>query len=132
MAKQPSKTKMDELLGTIARTTVITSPSQTETSPSVPTLVADEPKTTRRTKSATKSPPTFAPVTAGKFSSIYLNPEDQRILRELSLWFSGQGRKINDTLIIRTALRAARTGSEFLTAYDEAAGSDRRYKRDKE
>ena len=130
MAKQPSK-KMDELLSTIARTPVTTPPSQAETPPSVPTGVADKPKTTRRTKSAAKSPSASAPEMAGKFSSVYFNLEDQRILRELSAWFAGQGRKINDTLILRTALRAASTGSELLTAYDKAVGSDRRYKRDK-
>ena len=69
------------------------------------------------------------PAVTGKFSSIYLNPEDQKILRKFSAWFAGQGRKINDTLIIRAALRAAKTGGEFLAAYDEATLADRRFKK---
>ena len=65
----------------------------------------------------------------GRFSSIYLNEQDQRLLRELSVWFAGQGLRINDTLVLRIALRAARPGSALLTAYEEAIKSDRRFKK---
>jgi hypothetical protein len=63
------------------------------------------------------------------FSSIYLNEQDQRLLRDLSLWFAGQGLRINDTLVLRIALRAARPGSALLAAYEEAVKSDRRFKK---
>ncbi|ETX03751.1 MAG: hypothetical protein ETSY1_46260 (plasmid) [Candidatus Entotheonella factor] len=65
----------------------------------------------------------------GRKTSIYLNPDDLKLLRELTLWLAGQGRRVNDTLIIRAALRSVQTGSAFLEAYDTAAKSDRRYKR---
>ena len=65
---------------------------------------------------------------AGKFSSIYLNEQDQRLLRELSVWFAAQGLRINDTLVLRAALRAARPGSDLLAAYEESLKADRRYK----
>ena len=67
----------------------------------------------------------------GRFSSIYLNEQVQRLLRELSVWFAGQGLRINDTLVLRIALRAARPGSELLAAYEEAVKSDRRFKKTK-
>jgi hypothetical protein len=65
-----------------------------------------------------------------KFSSIYLNTQDQGILGELRLWFTEQGVKINDTLMIRAALRYAndRKGRELLVACDTAAAADRRKK----
>jgi len=66
---------------------------------------------------------------AGKFSSIYLNEQDQHLLRELSVWFVGQGLRINDTLVLRIALRAARPGNALLAAYEEAVKSDRRFKK---
>lgn len=65
----------------------------------------------------------------GRKTSIYLNPDDLKLLRELTLWLAGQGRRVNDTLIIRAALRSVQTGGAFLQAYDTAAKSDRRYKR---
>ena len=67
---------------------------------------------------------------AGKRSAIYLNAEDQKILRELAVWFASQGRPINDTLIIRAALRsvAARPDSALLRAYEQARKADRRFK----
>jgi hypothetical protein len=65
----------------------------------------------------------------GRFSSIYLNEQDQRLLRELSVWFAGQGLRINDTLVLRIALRAARPGSALLAAYEDAVKSDRRFKK---
>ena len=131
MAKAPGKDKVSELLGTIARTTPAASPpSELAETPTVATQAAAKPKATKRIKSVPRqAPESSSPAASGKFSSIYLNVEDQRILRELSAWFAGQGRKINDTLIIRTALRAVQTGSELLTAYDIAAQSDRRYKK---
>ena len=66
----------------------------------------------------------------GKRSAIYLNAEDQKILRELALWFASQGRPINDTLIIRAALRsvAGRPDNALLRAYEQARKADRRFK----
>jgi hypothetical protein len=80
----------------------------------------------RLTKGSAKQPKTAE---KGRFSSIYLNPEDQKLLREFSMWFAAQGRKINDTLIIRAALRAAKPGTAFLVAYDHATLSDLRHKK---
>ena len=120
------KDKISELLGTIARTTPTASPAASPDTPENAPQKTAKAKTRRAKAGSGKISAAEAPA-AGKFSSIYLNTEDQRILRELSVWFAGQGRKINDTLIIRAALRAARTGSDLLAAYDKAVRSDRRY-----
>ncbi len=115
MAKKThTTTKVDALLQTIKQTTPVaaTSPSHgspPQTAPSQATHLTDA-------------------GSGGKFSSIYLNKQDQRILRELSVWFAGQGLRINDTLVIRIALRAAQPGSALLAAYEEAVKSDRRFK----
>jgi len=115
--------KLDDLMSIIAQAPTAATPKEM-------------PKATTKTASTSKRPKVSVPAalpaatgSRGRFSSIYLNPEDQRILREFSVWFAGQGRKINDTLIIRAALRAAKPGGTFLAAYDEATLSDRRFKK---
>jgi len=111
MAKKVYRTKkMDAIPQTIQQATAVAASSPVST-PLVQTTPA-------------ASPP-------GRFSSIYLNEQDQRLLRELSLWFAGQGLRINDTLVLRIALRAARPGSALLAAYEEAIKSDRRFKKTK-
>ena len=118
MAKKVhSTTKMDVLLQTIQQAT-----SGTASAP-VPTPLAQT-TPARGTQTPAARPP-------GRFSSIYLNEQDQRLLRELSVWFAGQGLRINDTLVLRIALRAARPGSELLAAYEEAVKSDRRFRKTK-
>src|SRR5215217_4501457 len=57
----------------------------------------------------------------GKPVQFWMHEEDRRILRELSAWLAGQGVRASDSLVIRTALRSAKVGSELLQAYREAA-----------
>lgn len=57
-----------------------------------------------------------------------MHEEDRRILRELSAWLASQGVRPSDSLVIRTALRFAKTGSELLQAYHQAAQLDGRLK----
>ena len=113
--KKAAATKVDSLLQTIKQT----APSD-----------APEPETTSPTPGPAES---AAPTQSktGRFSSVYLNPEDQRLIRELSVWFAAQGLRINDTLVIRSALRAAHPGSELLAGYEESQKGDRRYKHNK-
>ncbi len=118
MAKKVhSTTKMDALLQTIQQAPSVAVSSPAHTSPEQTTPA-------QGTQTPAARPP-------GRFSSIYLNEQDQRLLRELSVWFAGQGLRINDTLVLRIALRAARPGSELLAAYEEAVKSDRRFKKTK-
>lgn len=118
MAKKPSpeRTKVTALLNTI-----------TQTAPSPPSPAP--PASGKRSQAKSQPPQQPAVRQSGRFSSIYLNPEDEKIIRETALWCTGQGLRINDSLIVRIALRMLRTGSEFLAAHQEAVKSDRRSKK---
>ena len=64
--------------------------------------------------------------TRGKAIQFYLHTEDEKIIRELAAWLAPHRKRINDSLVIKTALRAAKTGHEFLAAYDAAIQVDGR------
>jgi hypothetical protein len=64
----------------------------------------------------------------GRPVQFWMHEEDRRILRELSAWLAGQGVRASDSLVIRTALRSAKTGAALLEAYHEAAKLDGRLK----
>lgn len=66
--------------------------------------------------------------TSRKTSQIYFHPEDKQRLRELSAWLASQGLRVNDSLVIRSALRAVQMDSRFVTACQDAAKLDRRFK----
>jgi hypothetical protein len=68
----------------------------------------------------------------GKAVQFWMHEEDRRILRELSAWLASPGVRPSDSLVIRTALRVAKTGSELLQAYHEAAQLDGRLKQNVE
>lgn len=64
-----------------------------------------------------------------KAIAISLHPQDREKIRELSLWFSAQGAKITDSMIIRCALRLAEPGSALMDAYQQARQLDQRIKK---
>jgi hypothetical protein len=73
--------------------------------------------------------PTPAPKSkGGKPVQFWLHDEDRRLVRELAAWLAGQGERSTDSLVIRAALRTAKTGGEFLEAYRHAAQLDGRLK----
>src|ERR1035441_5369352 len=47
----------------------------------------------------------------------WFHEEDRRLLRELAAWLAGQGLRPTDSMVIRAALRTAKTGGELLQAY---------------
>lgn len=61
----------------------------------------------------------------------WFHEEDRRLLRELAAWLAGQGLRPTDSMVIRAAIRAAKTGGEFLQAYRQASELDGRLKRHK-
>ncbi len=61
----------------------------------------------------------------------YMHDDDRQIVRELSAWLAGQGIRASDSLVIRTALRLARTGDELLATYRQLEQQDGRYKQRK-
>ena len=58
----------------------------------------------------------------------WMHDEDRKLVRELAAWLSGQGLRPTDSLVIRSALRVAKSGGELLTAYRQAAALDGRLK----
>jgi hypothetical protein len=61
----------------------------------------------------------------------WFHEEDRRLLRELAAWLAGQGLRPTDSMVIRAALRTAKTGGELLQAYRQASELDGRLKRHK-
>ena len=59
-----------------------------------------------------------------------MHDEDRKLIRELSAWLAGQGTRPSDSMVIRAALRLARTGNGLLEAYWQAAKLDGRLKRE--
>jgi hypothetical protein len=64
----------------------------------------------------------------GKPVQFWLHDEDRRLVRELAAWLAGQGVRSTDSLVIRAALRTARTNGELLEAYRHASRLDGRLK----
>ena len=62
----------------------------------------------------------------GKAIQFYLHEQDQKLIHELSAWLASQRKRINDSLVLKTVLRAAKTGPELLAAYDAAVKVDGR------
>ena len=67
----------------------------------------------------------------GKPVQFWLHEEDRLLLRELAAWLAGQGIRPTDSMVVRAALRMARTGSELLEAYHQASQLDGRLKQHK-
>jgi hypothetical protein len=57
---------------------------------------------------------------------IWLHAEDQNLIHELAVWLVSQRKRINTSLVLKTVLRAAKTGPQLLAAYDEAVKIDAR------
>jgi hypothetical protein len=67
----------------------------------------------------------------GKPVQFWLHDEDRQIVRELAAWLAGQGIRTTDTMVIRSALRMAKTGGELLNAARQASQLDGRLKQHK-
>ena len=80
---------------------------------------------------ARRAAPVERKTRVGKPVQFWLHDEDRRLVRELAAWLAGQGFRSTDSLIIRAALRTAKTGGELLNAYREAAQLDGRLKQHK-
>jgi hypothetical protein len=60
---------------------------------------------------------------------MWLHTEDLKLIQELAVWLLSQRKRINTSLVVKTVLRAAKTGPELLAAYDEAVKVDARLPR---
>jgi hypothetical protein len=54
---------------------------------------------------------------SGKGNQFWLQDEDRKHIRELYAWLAAQGIRSSDTAIVKTALRMANPGPEFLEAH---------------
>lgn len=79
-------------------------------------------------KSVNAPKPTAPAPRRGRGVHLWFHEEDEKIIRELSVWLHTQRPRINDSLVIKAVLRAAKTGSALLAAYDEAVKIDGRKK----
>jgi hypothetical protein len=110
MAKSTSRNKVTEqdLLGTVQRSTLAAATASPNASPEfVQATESDQ----------------------GTKALLYLRPEDRKLIRDLSAFLAGQGLRVNDSLVIKSALRAVRPGDELVAAYHEAIKVDRRRKK---
>jgi hypothetical protein len=73
--------------------------------------------------------PAKASARSGKPVQFWLHEADRRLIRELAAWLAGQGIRSTDSMVVRAALRMAKTGPAFLNAYKDAAALDGRLKR---
>ena len=55
----------------------------------------------------------------GKAIQFYLHDADEKLIREFAVWLAPHRKRINDSLVIKAVLRAAKTGPGLLAAYDE-------------
>ena len=103
MLNRPSTSRQDTLLAAVQ---------------SKPTPAAAE--------QSTPAPPT--PRRVGKPVQFWLHEADRTLIRELSAWLAGQGIRPTDSMVVRAALRMARTGPGLLECYRHAASLDGRLK----
>jgi len=55
----------------------------------------------------------------GKAIQFYLHEADEKLIREFAVWLAPHRKRINDSLVVKAVLRAAKTGPDLLAAYDE-------------
>lgn len=125
MKAKPKSSNVNSLLAAIQRKAPdnpAPAPAATET------LV--QPKPRRRPSQRTAAAPSLPESRGGRGKPVqfWLHDEDRRLVRELAAWLAGQGVRSTDSLVIRAALRTAKTGGEFLEAYQHASQLDGRLK----
>jgi len=62
----------------------------------------------------------------GRKIDFYLHAEDEKLIREFAVWLAPHRKRINDSLVVKAVLRAAKTGPGLLAAYDAAVSVDGR------
>jgi hypothetical protein len=129
MSKKAKTSNESSLLAAIQR--------KAPTSPTAPAII-DQVKTeavvetSPRRKAARRAESLPAAKSrVGKPVQFWLHEEDRQLVRELAAWLAGQGIRTTDTMVIRSALRMAKTGGELLDAARQASQLDGRLKQHK-
>jgi hypothetical protein len=128
---KPKSNNVNKLLAAIQRK----APTAPATTPEVDPVKTAGPgaEAQPRRKAARRADP--LPVVpksrVGKPVQFWLHDEDRQLVRELAAWLAGQGIRTTDTMVIRSALRMAKTGGELLDAARQASQLDGRLKQHK-
>jgi len=115
----PKSNKAADLLKVLGRKT------PTAPRPVVQKTTAPTRRTAQRSP-INRPPKREGPTIRGKGVQLWLHDEDHKLIREIAVWLLPHRRRINDSLVVRTVLRAAKTGPELLAAYDAAIKVDGR------
>jgi hypothetical protein len=114
MAKKSTPNKAKQLLNVIGRQDVAPSASPP---PEATTPAATPARTAEKSNS-------------GEATVLWFHPEDKQRIRELVAYLASQGvPRLNNSLVIKTALRAVQMNEDLLAAYHQAVQSDRRLKK---
>ena len=114
MSTRPSVSRQDTLLAAIQRKTSLPAP---------PANFSPAPELSPASSLA-KAPTRRL----GKPVQFWLHEGDRKIIRELAAWLAGQGIRPTDSMVVRAALRMAKTGPGLLESYRNAALLDGRLK----
>jgi hypothetical protein len=130
--KKP-KNNVNELLAAIKRQAPEGPAAVIPISDSLPaheTVEKEELLGKKREKASTPTPAKKTKSKIGRAVQYWMHDADTQLVRELYAWLAGQGIRPTDSLVVRAALRYAKTGSQFLEAYRQASQLDGRLKRD--
>jgi len=128
MSSKPKSTALqNSLLAAIQRKVPASAPI--DPNPELPPIVAADSERDDQQVSRKRPGPRKSRV--GSPVQFWFHDEDRRLLRELAAWLAGQGLRPTDSMVIRAALRTAKTGGELLQAYRQASELDGRLKQHK-
>jgi hypothetical protein len=127
MSKQ--KNNVNDLLAAIKRQPTAITPEKAEPD-ALPKPAANEESVRPRTSTKAAAKEAGPKSRVGKPVQFWMHDQDRKLVRELSAWLAGQGLRPTDSMVIRAALRMAKTGGGLIEAYWEAAKLDGRLKRD--
>lgn len=122
------RSKTAELLKVLGQKSVPTTPAKAAP---VPVERSDRTHDAPRRASGPRKPKSRSREAAtqsirGRAIQFYLHAPDEKLIREFAVWLAPHRKRINDSLVIKSVLRAAKTGSELLAAYDAAVKVDGR------
>ena len=128
MAQNKKEQDLLKLLGRPAAAQAPATPPQQSTPEREPVSRSAR-KTAPKATTAPKKPPQSAQgIIRGRRIQFYLHDADEKLIRELAVWLAPHRKRINDSLVIKAVLRAAKTGPGLLAAYDDAVAIDGRSK----
>jgi hypothetical protein len=125
-----AKSKVNDLLAAINRQTAEPAARAPKEEPVPQVSQADEKPRKRQDRPAAPSAGKKPKSKVGKAVQFWMHDEDTQLVRELSAWLAGQGVRPSDSMVIRAALRYAKTGNALLEAYRQASKLDGRLKQD--